>query len=65
MHAMVETLRKEKASHDQGIERLTLRELREKVRRQTQAEAGPRATHPDYLNEFVLLLRIGSAMFHA
>ena len=33
MHAMVETLRNEKASHDQGIERLTLRELREKVRR--------------------------------
>jgi len=32
MHAMVEQLRKEKESHDKGIQRLTLGELREKVR---------------------------------
>ena len=31
MHEMVDTLRKQKKSHDEGIERLTLRELREKV----------------------------------
>ena len=36
MHKMVDTLRKQKMSHDSAIERLTLKELREKVSRNTQ-----------------------------
>ena len=36
MHKMVDTLRKQKMSHDSAIERLTLKELREKVSQNTQ-----------------------------
>ena len=32
MHAMVEQLRKDKQEHDEGVENLTLKQLREKVR---------------------------------
>ena len=55
---MVENLRNEKASHDEGIERLTLRELREKVRRKLLFGWMN-------LNEIFLLHRIGSVMCHA